>query len=152
MRRFWRLVLPTVGLFLFSLVSWHDFRVNREIHQHLPNKYFMWSAIRLDTDPANRGNWDVGKCKDSDESCVRWDLKDTWVDPGLLDGFLLLTALSAFVLGRLVVGFLGTMGINQLTSFMLLMPVLILIWFYFVGRVLDGWIQRRSKRSVSTPD
>ena len=152
MRRFWRVVLPIVGLLLFSLVSWHDFRVNREIHQHLPNKYFMWSAIRLDTDPANRGNWDVGKCKDSDENCVRWDLKDTWVDPGLLDGFLLLTAFPAFVLGRLIVGFLGTMGINQLTSFMLLMPVLLLIWFYFVGRVLDGWIQRRSKRSVSTPD
>jgi len=126
--------------------------VNQEVHQHLPNKYFMWSAIRLDTDPANRKNWDLGKCKDSDENCTSWDMKNTWVDAGLLDGFLLVIAFPAFVLGRLIVGFLGTMGINQLTSFMLLMPVLLLIWFYFAGRVLDSRTQRRSKRSVSSPD
>jgi len=150
MRRFWRVVLPIFGLLLFSLVSWHSFRVNREDqqHLHLPSKYFYWSAIRLDTDPTNRRNWDVGKCKDSDENC--WELRDTWIDPGLLDGFFLLIAFPAFVLGTRIVRFLGTMGVNQFTSFMLLMPVLLLIWFYFVGRVLDGWIHRRSKRSVST--
>ena len=115
MHRFWRVTLPIVGLLLFSLVSWRDFRVNREIHQHLPNKYFMWSAIRLDTDPTNQRNWDVGSCKDGDENCVRWDL-------------------------------MPTVPRNPT----LLMPVLLLIWFYFVGRVLDGWIKRRSKRSIST--
>jgi len=150
MRRFWRLVLPIVGILLFSLVSWHSFKVSGEIHQHFPNKYFYWSAIRLDTDPANRRNWDVGKCRDNDENC--WELRDTWVDPSFFDIFVLLTAFPVFVLGRLIVGFLGTMGINQLTSFMLLMPELLVIWFYFVGRMLDGWIQRRSKRSVSSPD
>jgi hypothetical protein len=150
MRRFWRLLLPILGVLLFSLVSWQSLRVNREIHQHLPNKYFLWSAIRLDTDPANRRNWDMRTCKNGDENCVSWDLKNMWVDPGLLDGFLLLTAFPAFVLCRLIVGFLGKMGINEFTSFMLLMPVLLLIWFYFVGRVLDGWIQRKSKRSGSS--
>jgi hypothetical protein len=133
-------------------VSWHSFKVNREIHQHFPNKYFYWSAIRLDTDPANRRNWDAGKCKESDENCGSWELRDTWVDPSLFDRFVLLIAFPAFVLGRLIVGFLGTMGINQLTSFMLLIPVLLLIWSYFVGWVFDRWIHRRSKRSVSTPD
>jgi len=150
MRRFWRVVLPIVGLLLFSLVSWHDFRVNREIHQHLPNKYFMWSGIRLDTDPTNRRNWDVGKCKDSDENCVSWDLKSMSGDPGLLDGFLLLTALPAFISGRLVVGLLGTLGINQVVSFMALMPALIFVWYYFMGWLLDRRAHRHSARSMST--
>ena len=145
-------MLPIVGLFLFSLVSWRDFRVNREMHQHFPNKYFMWAGIPLDTAPTKRRTWDVGRCKESDEHCVAWDLRDPWVDPGLLDRFLLLTALPAFVLGGLIVKSLRTTGINELTSFMFLMPVLLLVWFYFVGRVIDGWIQRMRKRKMTGPD
>jgi hypothetical protein len=34
-----------------------------------------------------------------------------------------------------------TTSINELTSFMLLMRVLLSIWFYFVGLMLDRWIQ-----------
>lgn len=151
MRRFWSVVLPIVGILLFSLVSWQSFKVNREIQQHLPSKYFYWSAIRLDTDPANRRNWDVGKRRDGDENCGGWELRAIWVEPSLFGTFVLLIAFPAFVLGRLIVGLLGTEGINQLTSFMLLMPVLLLIWFWFVGWVFDRWIHRRSKRSVSTP-
>jgi hypothetical protein len=151
MRRFWRVALPIFGLLLFSLVSWHSFRVNREEKQHLhvSNKYFYWSAIRLDTDPANRRNWDVGKCKETDENC--WEVREGWIDPGLLDRFLLLIAFPVFVLGRVTVRFFGTMGINKLTSFLLLMPVLLLVWFYFVGWALDFWLHRRPKRSAPTP-
>ena len=152
MRRYWRTFLPLIGILLFSVVSWRDFRVNREIHEHLPNKYFMWSAIRLDTDPANQRKWEFGTCREGEKNCVTWDLKDTWVDPGVLDGFLLLTAFPAFILGRLTAGMLGTMGINQLTTFMLSTPVLLLLWYYFVGRLLDGWMHRRSNRRASTPD
>ena len=129
MHRFWRILLPIVGLLLFTGVSWRSFHVNRETHSHLPCKYFLWSAIRLDTDPANRNRVVGGTCKDGDENCVSWDLKDTWVDPGLLDGFLLLTALPAFVFGRFVVGLVGKLGINQVTSFMALMPALSVVWY-----------------------
>jgi len=151
MQRFWRIALPTVGLLLFTGESWHSFRVNREIHSHLPTKYFLWSGIRLDTDPANRNNLGGGTCKDGDENCVSWDLKSISVDPGLLDGFLLLTALPAFIFGRLVVGLFGTLGINQVVSFMALMPALICVWYYFMGWLLDRSAHRHSARSMSTP-
>ena len=150
MRRFWRVVLPIVGLLLFSIVSWHDFRINKETHSRLPNKYFMWSAIRLDTDPTNQRTWNSQTCKEGEEHCISWELTNTWVDPGPLDGSLLVTAFPAFIFGRLFVGLLGTMGVNELTSFMLLMPPLLLIWYYFIGRLLDRWLLQRSKRSVSS--
>jgi hypothetical protein len=90
----------------------------------------------------------MGGCKEAEENCATWDLKNTWVDPGLLDGFLLLTAFPAFILSRLMAGILGTMGINQLTTFMLSMPVLLLLWYYFVGQLLDGWMHRRSSKRI----
>jgi hypothetical protein len=66
------------------------------------------SAIRLDTDPTNQRNWNSQTCKEGEEHCVTWELTNTWVNPGLLDGFLLVTAFSAFIFGRLFVGLLGT--------------------------------------------
>ena len=144
MHRFWRILLPAVGLLLFGSVSWLSFNVNREVHRRFSNRFFMWSIIRLDTNPLNQRNRDVGTCKDGDENCVSWDLKNLWVTPGFLDGLFLLSALPAFVLGRAVVGLIGTLGVNELTSFMLLMPVLIFAWYYFLGWLLDRRIQRRS--------
>jgi len=75
-----------------------------------------------------------------------------WVDPGLLDGILLLTGFPTFVLGRLTAAILGTMGINQLTTFMLSMPVLLLLWYYFVGRLPDSWMHRSPNLSASNAD
>jgi hypothetical protein len=151
MRRLWRVLLPIVGLPLFTLVSWREFGVNREIHRHLPNKYFQWSAIRLNTDPTNQAS-QHSAYKDDQGNGVSWDLQDTWVEPGLLDGFLLVTAFPAFVLARLIAGVLGTLGINELTSFMFFAPILLLCWYYLVGRLTDGWIHRKSKHTFSTSD
>jgi hypothetical protein len=77
-------------------------------------------------------------------------LNYSWVDPGLLDGLRLLTALPAFVFGRLVVGLLGALGINQVTSFMAVMPALIGVWYYFIGWLLDRRAYRRKRRSMPT--
>ena len=131
MRKRWRAVLPVIGTILFSVVSYHSLCVDRET----PSRYFWWSSIRLDSDPSNRGNWGAMPCQDGKENC--WELRNKWVDPGLLEEFLMLSALPAFVVGGFAVRTLGTMGINEVSSFMLLMPVLICAWYYFIGWLLD---------------
>ena len=142
MQKRWRIVLPTAGLIVFSAVSYHSLRVNREL-QHDPSRYFWWSAIRLDSDPTNKRNLAPPHCANGSESCVTWDLQDRWVDPGWLQNFLMLSALPAFVVGGLAVRSLGRLGVSQVSSFMFTMPVLILAWYYFIGWLLDHWSARR---------
>jgi len=38
-------------------------------------------------------------------------------------------------------------GISEVLSFMLLMPVLILVWYYFIGWLLDRWSYKRHHQS-----
>jgi hypothetical protein len=135
MRVQWRIVLPVVGLALFSVISYHSFHAKAET-QRTPTRYFWWSLIRLDSDPANKRGWDT-----------TWDLGDRWVDPGLLEKFLIISAIPAFVLGGFVVAGLGRLGINQVSSFMFVMPVLIFTWYYLIGWLLDRWIRKRSQPS-----
>jgi hypothetical protein len=95
----------------------------------------------LDSDPAKKIRWDT-----------TWDLADRWVDRGLLEKVLMISALPAFVLGGFVVGGLGRLGINQVSSFMFVMPVLISAWYYFIGWMFDRWIGERSQPSRLRPD
>jgi hypothetical protein len=127
--------LPPIGLVLFSVVTFHSFHVNAE-SQRTPTRYFWWSFIRLNSDPANKYRWDT-----------TWDLADRWVDPGFLEAVTIVSALPAFVLGGFIVGGLGRLGINQVSSFMIVMPVLIFAWYYFVGWLFDRWICKRSQPS-----
>jgi len=90
----------------------------------------------LDSDPANKRGWDT-----------TWDLADRWVDPGLLEKFLIISAIPAFFLGGFVVAGLGRLGINQVSSFMFVMPVLIFTWYYLIGWLLDRWTRKRSQPS-----
>ncbi len=146
MRKRWRIALPVVGLILFSGVSYSSFRMNRET-QRPPSRYFWWSSIRLDSDPANKLVGRTTTCKDDKENCVNWDLQERWVDPGRLTKFLMLSALPAFVVGGFIVGGLGKLGISQVSSFMLLMPVLIPGWYYFVGWLVDRWSHKHHRQS-----
>ena len=61
----------------------------------------------MDSDPANKYN-----------RATTWDLADRWVDPGLLEKFLIISAFPAFVVGGFAVGGLGRLGISQVLSFM----------------------------------
>jgi hypothetical protein len=148
MRKRWRIVFPVVGLALFSAVSYHSFRRDREI-QRIPSKYFWWSAIRLDSDPMNKGNRGTKPCGSAKENCVSWDL--IWVDPGYLEELLMLSALPAFVVGGFAVSALGRLGISQVSSFMCLMPVLIVAWYYFSGWLLERWTRKWSQSSAPRP-
>jgi hypothetical protein len=62
----------------------------------------------------------------------------------------MLSAFPAFVVGGLAVGGLGRLGISEFSTFMLLMPVLIVAWYYFVGWLLDRWLGKRRQQSAAT--
>jgi hypothetical protein len=94
-RRRWRIVFPVFGLILFSAVSYCSYETRRG-----PSKYFYWSLVRLDSDPANKDtNWDLTGA-------------DRWVDPESLDKILLFSALPAFIVGGVAVSGLGRLRVN----------------------------------------
>jgi hypothetical protein len=138
----WRLVLPVLGLILFAGVTNNSLRTNREI-QRSPNRYFWWSSMRLDSDPLNRRPLAAEPCNDSAEKCAGWTTEFIWVDPGWIAKSLLLSAFPAFMFGSIIIRGLGRLGISEVTSFMVLMPLLIFVWYYFVGWLVECWRYKR---------
>jgi len=47
---------------------------------------------------------------------------------------------------------LGRLGVSQVLTFMVLMPVLIFVWYYFIGWLLERGIRRWQKPSMPTHD
>lgn len=144
MRKRWKLILPTLGLVLFGAVSYRSYESERSQQiTHSPSKYFYWSLIRLHSDPLNKRDSSVAGCKGDEKTCVRWDLSvaDKWIEPALIDKVLILSALPAFFVGALAKTGLGNLGIRQISSFMVLMPLLIFAWFYFVSWLLERLIR-----------
>jgi hypothetical protein len=66
------------------------------------------------------------------------------VEPGLLAKCLILSAVPAFLVGTGIVHSMSRLGVSEVTSFMISMPLLILAWFYFVGWIFDRWYRKRS--------
>jgi hypothetical protein len=149
MSRRWRIALPCIGLSLFMILTYSSLRMNREI-QRSPSRYFWWQSIRLDSDPLNRYSESATTpCKNGAGNC--WELRDTWVDPGFLARFFMLSALPAFVIGAAVVRGLARLGVSEIWSFTMVIPLLIVVWFYFVGRLIDRWVNKRSHPRAQTP-
>ena len=149
MRRQWRLILPVCGLLLFSLVSYQSFRAGNLYRKH-DSRYFWWSIIRLDSDPLNMQSKSVTKpCPNNVQDCaeIEFDPDNPWVVPNPLARLVLLSALPAFIVGTLIVVVLGKLGINQVLSFMMVMPLLIGAWFYLLGWLIDRWRYKRSMKS-----
>ena len=146
MRRRWRICLPVLGLLLFAVGSCVSFRMERE-HPLSSDCYFWWSSIRLDRDPLGRHSPPPSPQQKQDGS-VDWGPVTRWVIPGPAAKFLMISALLAFAMGGIGVGGLGRLGISQVASFMVLMPLLISASYYAVGLLIDRWIGRRSHRGV----
>jgi hypothetical protein len=62
----------------------------------------------------------------------------------------MLSAFPAFVVGGLAVEGLGRLGISEFSTFMFLMPVLIVAWYYLVGWLLDRWLGKRRQQTAAT--
>jgi len=73
-----------------------------------------------------------------------------WVDPGLLARFLFLSGAPAFVVGLGIVHTCARFGISEEATFMIAMPLLLGIWYYFVGWLIDRRRARRSSRRASS--
>jgi hypothetical protein len=140
----WSIVLPVIGLCWFAAVTYQSAR--RDLGYSDLRKHFVWSTFRLDSDPLAWKN----ACAGQIESCVVWDPStiDSWSRPTPLAKFLIVFALPAFLLSLLAVGFAGRHGVNQIIVFFALTPLLIVSWFYFLGRVADR-IYRRSQAPVA---
>ena len=150
MRMRWRLVLPLVGLFLFSIGSIGSFRFNRQI-LYGSGKYFWWSSIRLDRDPLNKHPRAMTPCNPATADCLGWDPVSIWVDPGWLAKALMISAFPAFVAGASIVGILGRFGVSQVVTFMIVMPPLICAWYYFVAWMFGYLMKRRRAKQPASP-
>ena len=123
-------------------------RMNREFGI-APRRYYWWSSIRLDTNPLNKNPKIPTPCKSDEEDCG-WEPVDIWIDPGYLTNSCMLVALPAFALGAITVSGLARLGVNEVWSFFVSMPVFTVAWFYFVGWVIDWWLKSRRKTVVKS--
>src|SRR5437879_5402436 len=124
----WRIILPIAGLLLFAGETYESVRMN---HRWNSPRYFWWSFVRLDADPLNRHRPVVPSCREAAENCNSWDLPLVIVDPGGLAKLVVWSGLPAFAFGSVIVLSLGRLGINEIWSFMISMPLLLLSWYYF---------------------
>ena len=139
----WRIILPVAGLLLFAGETYESVRMN---HSWNSPRYFWWASIPLDSDPLNKHQPVVPSCQNSAQNCATWDLRSVIVEPGPLTMLVMLSGLPAFAVGSVIVSGLGRLGINEIWSFMISMPLLLLSWYYFVGWLLDRWISKRQRQ------
>ena len=149
MRARWRFILPVVALIAFGAESCLSLRLNRSLGT-TPRRYYWWSSIRLDTDPLNKNPKVPAPCKSGEEDC-EWIPNFIWIDPGYLTESLMLLALPAFALGAISVSGLAHLGVSEVWSFMVLMPLFIIAWFYFVGWLIDRWVRKRWRTASLSP-
>jgi hypothetical protein len=135
------LVLPLLGLLLFGVWSYGSYRFNQ--HIGIP-KYYWWASIRLDRDPLNQHPAAIPSCNPGDTDC--WEPTSVWVDPGSLAKVLMTSALPAFLLGRTLAHAIGQLGISEVTTFMISVPILMFAWYYFLSWLGFGIIARLRRR------
>ncbi len=141
MRMRWRLILPIFGLSLFAFVSYHP------ALRPANSRYFWWSTVRLDADPLNKRLHAPKPCEGKTEACIDWDDIVWDLHPGWQAKLLIFSALPAFLVGATVVDLLSRLGISQILSFMVSMPLLLAAWYYFVGWLIDRRLyKKRPKR------
>jgi len=140
-------LLPTIALMLFAGESYLSMRMNREAGT---TRYQWWSEIRLDTTPSGQRQPAFVPCKqDPKQNCAGWGPVEMAVDAGWLAKALVISAVPAFIAGAFIVRGLGHLGINEVWTFAVSMPLLIAGWFYLIGWVIDRW---RYRRAVTLPD
>lgn len=143
-------ILPILGLALFTLVTIRSAKLNEHDAAH-PQKYYWWSSLRLDTDPLNRyplPEQPEQPCKDGTENCTKWQLRAQWVTPALLDRLLGISGLPAFLAGAAIVAACGKAGVDEVLTFMVSMPILLFGWYFFVGWLLDLVLSRRRDKDA----
>jgi len=147
MRLRWSVILPVIGLILFTAVTIRSARLNDHDASH-PHKYFWWSSLRLDSDPLNRHPLPEPPdqpCKDGTANCSEWKtLPDRWARPGLLDRALVISGFPAFLAGAAIVAICSKQGVDEVLAFMVSMPILLFGWYFLAGWLLEKVLYRRA--------
>jgi hypothetical protein len=141
MRFRWTIIVPTLGLVLFAAITFNALRWNRAFFA-TPSQHFWWSGTRLNKNPLNQ-HPKAPRSTPCGEGCASWDPEYIWVEPGILPRILVLSALPSFVIGLSIVRGLSHFGISELKSFMVTMPLLVMVWHGFVGWLFDRWRLKR---------
>jgi hypothetical protein len=136
MRIRWSYILPLVSLLVFGGITRNSVRMNSQMRR-IPDRYFSWASFRLDTDPLNRHAVAASPCGAYTEDCRSWDLRAIHIDPGWMAEAFMLLSLPVFALVAVIVFGLGRLGINEVWSFMIAMPPLLFVWYYFIGKLID---------------
>ena len=145
MRLQWKLTLPLLGLILFAAQTLHSERARQKLHDS-SRRYSWWSYVRLDSDPLAKRVAATTANGSTTDTATKWDLNEVQVNPGILARILIISAFPAFLVGGVVVACFALAGVSKILSFMILMPLLICAWYYFVGLSIDRWSLRRSTR------
>ena len=143
-RRRWSIVLPLLALALFLLGAYDGLRITREIYRNGPARYLYWGSVRLDSDPHSRHA--VPRTVGSAESMQEADFESQpgyiLMEPGVIEKAFVLSALPAFAASAGLLALLTREGLSQVATFYVTTPLLIVCWFYFLGRLIDRWRER----------
>jgi hypothetical protein len=94
--------------------------------------------IPLNEHPATNMPCPVGK-----GNCASWyQLPDRWIEPSLLDKAFVLSAISVFLAGAALVIGLSKLGVDEVLTFFVSMPILLFGWYYFLGWLIERWLVR----------
>jgi hypothetical protein len=148
MRAYWRLILPLIGLILFGVESYHSYRLDQRL-AGTRHRYHWWASIRLDSQPRTRTREATPPSCDPGTTGCTMQFDFVWVDPGHLGNSLMLTGLPAFSVEAAILAIGARLGVSEIWTFMLTMPILIAGWFYLVGWLVDRSILRRALRRRS---
>ena len=143
MRLHW--FFPAVALVIFAIITFQSYRWHRRYYPKDPT--FLWGTLHLDSDPLNRHA--RNRCGDSDQDCEGFELRTLWVEPGPLLEYYLLLSMPAFLLARLVTAAFAKVGVSEVVTFMICMPIALCAWYYVVGRASDrviSLVQARMRR------
>jgi hypothetical protein len=139
MRVQWRLLLPIVGLLLFSEVTGKSLRMNRET----PDAgTFCWSWWRLDSDVLQRSSSNPSKL--GTNSFV--GPMDVLIGPRMSTESARASCFSRIPARRINRQSSRHAGVSEVITFMASMPGLMIAWHWVVGRLVDRWRNR-----VKTP-
>src|SRR4030095_770894 len=119
------------------------------MHPGHSSRYFWWGAVRLDSDHLNRHPLKKAmsqECVAGRADCIKWDPEHTWIESGLMEKALVLSAIPAFLVCSAIVRGFARLGISEVTTFMVTMPVCITLWFYSIGWLLDRQSRKRRER------
>jgi hypothetical protein len=142
------LILPVLGLLLFTAVTLRSAKVNEHDAAH-PHKYYWWSSLRLDTDPLNQHPATPPPCGDKEKNCAQDESRTLQVSPNVLDKTLAISGFPAFLAGAGIVALSSRRGIDEVLAFMVSMPILLFGWYYLVGWLVDWLVARRNGASAA---